>query len=73
MAECYRPRVCSGRVLAGFEERQDASVLAHHERGVEVREAAGHRSLGPSKATVTPWLCSKPEGELWRPLSSGMR
>ena len=49
--------------------RPGVRASCDQDRGVEAREASGHRSLGAGKTSVTPWLCSKPEGELWRLLS----
>lgn len=72
--EHSRPRVCSGRAIADCWSHRTAGgqgvrASCDQDRGVEAREASGHRSLGASKTSVTPWLCSKPEGELWRLLS----
>ena len=72
--EHCRPQVCSGRAIADCWSHRAAGgqgvrASCDQDRGAEAREASGHRSLGAWKTSVTPWLCSKPEGELWRLLS----
>lgn len=74
--EHSRPRVCSGRAIADCWIHRAAGgqcvrTSCDQDKRVEAKEASGHRSLRASKATVTPWLCSKPEGELWGLLSRG--
>lgn len=64
IADCWIHRAAGGQCVR---------ISCDQDKRVEAGEASGHRSLRASKATVTPWLCSRPEGELWRVLSRGMQ